>query len=298
MSLSSRAPVAATLLALSFAIPACSKEKPSAAVAGKETANVSTPPAPARADVQFGSKIFQHTQAYSQSLGGNALACTNCHLDGGKQVGGLPLLGSSKKYPRKGSDGRSATLEDRITRCFAHSLNARPPASESEELKALATYITWLGEGLPAGKSPAWLDSNTIAPQNIVPIAQLKAEAGRQKYVRSCSGCHGLDGQGYAEKRKGLPYDYVPPVWGARSYDDVSGLARVYTLAGFARHAMPLDQPGGITDRDVQEIAAFLDGQPRPTFPNKDAWDGTSPVDAVYDTRRYPKNPFLVSLSR
>jgi cytochrome c len=85
-------------------------------------------------------------------------------------------------------------------------------------------------------------------------------------------------------------------VWGPRSYDDASGLARVYTLAGFVRHAMPWDKPGEITDHDAQEIAAFVDGQPRPASGDIGAWDGTVPVDAVYDRKQYPKNPFYLPL--
>ncbi|HTO88463.1 MAG TPA: c-type cytochrome [Thermoanaerobaculia bacterium] len=291
MNLPQRYRVALALLPFSFAIVACSREKASAPAGGKEAAAPSISPA-ARAAVQLGSEIFLRTQAFSQPLGGNALACTNCHLDGGKQVGGLALVGSSRRYPWKGPDGRSFTLEDRIVRCLTQSLNAQAPAPGRKEIAALAAYIAWLGEGLPPGQPPAWLTAKTIAAQNIVPIGQLDAVRGRQKYVQYCSGCHGRDGQGYSEKRPPLPYESVPPLWGPRSYNDVSGLARVYTLAGFARHAMPLDKPGDITDQDVQEIAAYVDGQPRPASANKDAWDGSSPEDAVYDTRRYPKNPF------
>ena len=76
-------------------------------------------------------------------------------------------------------------------------------------------------------------------------------------------------------------------------------MARVYTLAGFARHAMPWDDPGAeIDDRAAQEIAAFVNGQPRPTFPDKKDWDGSIPEDAVYDTTQYPKNPFFVPLNQ
>ena len=197
-----------------------------------------------------------------------------------------------------GPDGRPVTLEDRIARCFTHSLAGKAPDPSSPEAKALVTYIDWLSEGIPPGPLPEGLRSNAIASQNIVPIGQLNAERGRQKYDQYCAGCHGLDGQGYREARTPLPYDYVPPVWGPRSYDDAAGFARVYTLAGFVRHAMPGNQPGSITDLEAQEIAAFVDGQPRPAFPDKAAWDGALPFDAVYDTKQYPKNPFFVPLDQ
>lgn len=278
-----RTTIATALLPLLLFAAGCSRERSGAS---------------SRAEIDLGAKIFTRTQEYDRPLGGNALACANCHLDGGKQVGGLSLVGASRQYPMQGPDGRAFTLQDRIARCFTHSLAAKAPDPSSPESKALVAYITWLSEGVPAGPLSAGLRSNTIAPRSIVPIGQLNAERGRQKYDQYCSGCHGLDGQGYREKRTPLPYDYVPPVWGPRSYDDAAGFARVYTLAGFVRHAMPWDQPGNITDRDAQEIAGFVDGQPRPAYPDKAAWDGALPFDAVYDIKQYPKNPFFVPLDQ
>jgi thiosulfate dehydrogenase len=222
-----------------------------------------------RRDAALGERIFLRTQDRAPALGSNALACANCHLEGGKMAGVLALTGAAASYPRKDAGGREVTLEDRIARCFTHSLAGRAPEPGSETVQALSAYI------------------ESIA----------NAERGRARYGDLCSGCHGLDGQGYRERREPLPYDYVPPVWGPRSYDDVAGLARVYTLAGFLRHGMPRDEPGTLDPRDAQEIAAFVDGQPRPSWPDKKAWDGTSPPDAVYDTARYPSNPFFVPLA-
>ena len=240
----------------------------------------------ARSDAAAGEKIFLRTQTVSTRLGGNALACTNCHLECGRMPGALALRGAAS------TDRNPGALEKRIVRCFTHSLNARAPETGSETITALAAYIRSLG--VPG--APPVSDQSRIAPANLIPIGQLKAERGRARFGDLCSGCHGLDGQGYRERRTPLPYDYVPPVWGPRSYNDVAGLARVDTLAGFLRHAMPRDEPGTLDDRDAQEIAAFVDGQPRPVYLDKDSWDGSSPVDAVYDTRRYLKNPFSVPL--
>ena len=249
------------------------------------------------AAVRRGAEIFNRTQIHAAGLGTNALACTNCHIDGGQKIGSLPLVGSERQFPQT-SGGKTITLEDRIARCFTHSLAGKTPPPGSPQLVAVADYIRWLGEGLPTGPPPAWLNTAALPVERRIPLKQLNAERGRQQYDRYCSGCHGLDGQGYRERRTPLPYDYIPPVWGPRSYDDTAGLARVYTLAGFARHAMPWDDPGEITDRDAQEIAAFVNGQPRPAFPDKSDWDGTIPEDAVYDTKQYSKNPFFVPLDQ
>jgi thiosulfate dehydrogenase len=87
--------------------------------------------APPSAEAELGAKIFNRTQQYSQALGGNALACTNCHIDGGKQVGGLSLVGASRKYPIEGPDGHPITLENRNARCFTHSLAGKAPEPSS-----------------------------------------------------------------------------------------------------------------------------------------------------------------------
>ncbi len=247
----------------------------------------------ARRDAALGERIFMRTQTLAPGLGANALACTNCHLEGGKMAGVLALTGVRAAYPQKDAGGREVTLEDRVLRCFTHSLAGRAPEPGSDAVVALVAYLASIAK--PGESGPA--DESRIAAGNLIPIGQLNAERGRARYGDLCSGCHGLDGQGYRERRTPLPYDYVPPVWGPRSYDDTAGLARVYMLAGFLRHGMPRDEVGTLGDRDAQEIAAFVDGQPRPSFPNKLDWDGTSPVDAVYDPARYPDNPFRVPLA-
>ena len=73
-------------------------------------------------------------------------------------------------------------------------------------------------------------------------------------------------------------------------HDDVidgAGAARVYTLAGIVRYAMPYLSPGSLTDEEAQQVAAFIDGQPRPAFPFKstDYLTEKLPPDSVY----YPK---------
>lgn len=251
------------------------------------------PPALARRDAALGERIFLRTQTLASALGSNGLACTNCHLEGGRMAGALALTGAATAYPRRNASGVEVTLQDRIARCFVHSLAGRAPEGSSEIVAALSAYLASIAK--PGDSSAS--DASRIPATKLMPIPELNAERGRARFGDLCSGCHGLDGQGYRERRKPLPYDAVPPVWGPRSYDDAAGLARVYALAGFLRHAMPRDEPGTLDDRDAQEIAAFVDGQPRPASHDKRAWDGTSPVDAVYDTERYPANPFRVPLA-
>ena len=91
------------------------------------------------------------------------------------------------------------------------------------------------------------------------------------------------DGQGVAvgDKKPG-------PLWGPDSWNDGAGAARVYTLAGIVRYAMPYLNPGSLTDEEAQEVAAFINSKPRPAFPYKqtDYLTEKLPGDAVYYAKR------------
>jgi thiosulfate dehydrogenase len=50
---------------------------------------------------------------------------------------------------------------------------------------------------------------------------------------------------------------------------------------------MPYLNPGSLTDRDAQQVAAFITSKPRPNYPFKqrDYPSGKIPTDAVYYNR-------------
>jgi thiosulfate dehydrogenase len=100
--------------------------------------------------------------------------------------------------------------------------------------------------------------------------------------MEKCSNCHGADGQGVeiGDKKAG-------PLWGPDSWNDGAGAARIYTLAGMIRYAMPYLDPGSLTDEEAQHISAFINSKHRPEFPFKDADYRVEklPVDAVYYKR-------------
>ena len=102
---------------------------------------------------------------------------------------------------------------------------------------------------------------------------------GEALFQEHCTNCHGEDGQGVAigDKKPG-------PLWGPDSWNDGAGAARVYTLAGIIRYSMPYLAPGRLTDEEAQELAAFIDSKPRPSYPFKDQDYRTEklPVDSVY----------------
>ena len=237
--------------------------------------------------IQRGYAIFMDTPTNAPSYSGNDLSCTNCHLNGGQKEQALPLVGVAGVFPSYNARaGRLITLEDRIRGCFVRSMNAdEAPPYDSEELLAVAAYISWISDGQPTGHSPAWRGQNRIAPENQIPIDELDVAAGEQLYNEQCVACHGPDGQGFplGEVQPG-------PLWGQGSWNDGAGAARVYTLAGYLRYAMPLSAPGTLTDEQAQLIAAYIDSQARPEYPNKanDYPNGDVPVDGVYYPQRYP----------
>ena len=59
------------------------------------------------------------------------------------------------------------------------------------------------------------------------------------------------------------------------------------TLAGIIRYPLPCLTPGSLTAEEAQQLAAFIDWQPRPAYPSKDGdYRGEKlPVDAVYYAR-------------
>lgn len=249
-------------------------------------------PEPHRAAmVRRGLDIMRDTRTNAAAYAGNDLSCTNCHLNSGQKDGAFPLVGVASLFPEyRARSGRLITLEDRIRDCFARSLNGKAPPFDSDELIAVSAYITWLGTDMPAGRAPPWRGGNQIAKDARIPIEKLDAAAGRSLFERACVACHGTDGQGVklGEVKPG-------PLWGPRSWNDGAGAARVYTLAGFIRYAMPLTAPGSLSDADAQNIAAYIESHERPRFAHKDADypDGKIPVDAVYDPRKYATNPLV-----
>lgn len=294
--------------ACALALAACAKEKPPAP--GQHAANsaASVPLVPATASINDVGRVvrdpergglpadsvvaarivqgyhtFRQTGRYAARYVGNGLTCGNCHLNAGQRDRGMTLVGVAAVFPEyRARSGRLISLEDRIRDCFERSMNGTAPAYDSPELLAIAAYIAWLSDGQQVGRSPAWRGRNTIARAAQVPVAQLDTAAGHGVYTRVCVGCHGPDGQGVeiGGARPG-------PLWGPRSWNDGAGMARVYTAAGFIRHAMPLTAPGSLSDREAQEVAAYINARPRPVFARKaeDYPSSSIPADAVY----YPK---------
>src|SRR5207302_5302949 len=118
-------------------------------------------------------------------------------------------------------------------------------------------------KGAEVGKNPTWRGRNTIPASALIPVAQIDRAKGDAIFVERCTSCHGADGQGVAvgDKKPG-------PLWGPDSWNDGAGAARVYTLAGIIRYAMPYLSPASLTDEEAKQLAAFINAKRRPAFPS------------------------------
>ncbi len=249
-------------------------------------------------EIRWGYKLFTSTPTEARQYVPGKMACGNCHLNAGQRERSLPLVAVAGMFPEYNRrSGRLFSLNDRIVDCFWRSENAtgtvdgestdgavaKLPSPTSKEVLAIAAYLTWLARGTAMGKNPTWRGQNTIGSKALIPVAKLDREKGEAIFMERCTSCHGVDGQGVAigDKKPG-------PLWGPDSWNDGAGAARVYTLAGIIRYAMPYLNPGSLTDEEAQDVAAFINAKPRPSFPYKqtDYLTDKLPGDAVYYAKR------------
>lgn len=243
-----------------------------------------------RERVLEGYRIGRETSTLAAEFVGNDLSCFNCHLNGGQRDRALPLVGVAATFPQyRGRNAEIVSLYERIAGCFRRSMNGTPPPEDHPVALALAAYISWISTGQPMGVRPDWLGQNRLPEAARIAMADLDPQRGERLYAQQCAVCHGLDGQGVA-----LPQGRPGPLWGPRSWNDGAGAARPWTLAGFIRWAMPLTAPGSLSNRDAQDIAAWINSHERPEFPTRaaDYPAGGRPGDAVYDTLVFPVHPF------
>ena len=252
--------------------------------------------------IQWGFRLFTNTPQEAPHFAPGKISCNNCHLNGGQRERSLPLVGVAGMFPEYNRrSGRLYTLVDRIVDCFMRSENGTGvmeaggrtasgeeweelPTTTSKEVLALSAYLTWLAGGYEVGKNPSWRGQNVIAPSNLIPVEKLDPRKGEALFMEHCTNCHGEDGQGkeIGDKRPGA-------LWGPDSWNDGAGAARIYTLAGIIRFSMPYLNPGSLTDEQAQQLAAFINSKPRPSYPfkNRDYLTEKLPADSVY----YPKRP-------
>ncbi len=221
--------------------------------------------------IRLGYEMVVNTQVYGKQYIGNALNCTNCHLDAGLNPNAASFVGISTLYPQyRERAGRQMTLADRINECFERSMNGKSLPPDSVKLTAIVAYIEWLSQNMPRGSAVPWRGIPRLTSTH-----QPDSVNGKQVFEKKCVFCHGSDGQGTMA---------APPVWGPRSYNIGAGMARVSVAAAFIKANMPRGWGWTVMDDEALDTAAYINMQPRPDFPDKihDWPKGGKPADAPY----------------
>ena len=244
---------------------------------------------PHKQDVLYGEALIRRTHALvgpnvanaGMRYAGNNLACSSCHLDGGRRRYGLSLIGVAGAYPRDmARENAMQSLAQRINGCFERSMNGRALPENSREMAAIIAYIGFLSDAAPAD----------MEGRGAPAIQQMERAAdparGAAVYSANCAVCHGANGQGL-RNTNGEGYSY-PPLWGPDSFNTGAGMHRIITAANFIRANMPYGvthESPQLTAEQAFDVAAFINVQPRPERDHldRDYPDRTrKPVDAPF----------------
>lgn len=221
--------------------------------------------------IRLGYEIVVRTQDYAKAYVGNGLNCTNCHLDAGLNPNAASFVGLSRIYPEyRARADRRMTLADRINECFERSLNGKSLPPDSSKLEAIVSYIEWLSQNVSVGSRVPWRGIPRITASR-----QPDVDSGKKVFAMKCVICHGSGGQATMA---------APPLWGPRAYNIGAGMARVSVAASFIKANMPRGWGWSVTDDEAFDVAAYINSQPRPDFPDKvhDWPKGGKPADTPY----------------
>lgn len=240
---------------------------------------------PNAGSIQEGKRLLNETARLLPANVGNGLNCNSCHMAEGKLANGNPYINTSNAYPSYNPRAnREVDLTMRINGCFQRSMNGKPLATDSAEMKAMLDYMDWLRQDVARGTKVAIRNAGPI-DESLVP----DPERGKLIYASQCSSCHGANGEGMKDQAG----DFIfPPLWGDESFNIGAGMARTYKAAQFVKYAMPpamhLEAPlgagGVLSDQDAVDVAEFFTHMPRPDFAGKiNDWKGVKkPKDARY----------------
>jgi thiosulfate dehydrogenase len=218
------------------------------------------PVGPFGKEVARGRQIFTDTGVAAPEFVGNALKCSNCHLDAGRKSNSAPLWAAYVLFPQyRAKNGHVNTFQERLQGCFRYSMNGKAPPLGDPVLVALESYAAYLARGAPLGAKLPGQGYPKLA------AAPLKPDyvRGQDVYQAQCAICHGNDGAGQASGAVTV----FPPLWGERAYNWGAGMAEVANAAGFIKANMPLSQGGKLTDQQAWDVAAYIDSRPRPQDP-------------------------------
>lgn len=219
--------------------------------------------------VKLGFLIFTDTPKYAKGATGNALSCSNCHIDAGRMPFSAPMWAAYPAYPAyRSKDKMVNTIQRRLYECFRFSMNGKGPAFDSKVLVALTSYVYWLSKGEKIGEKniPGRGYPEIEKPKKYDPIAEYNK--GKQIYEIACAACHGYNGEGKFANGATI----FPPLWGDKSYNWGAGMHGVLTAARFILGNMPYGLSYSLSPEEAIAVATYINGHERPQDPR---WKGS-----------------------
>lgn len=207
---------------------------------------------PERATAEYGRRLMLDTPEYLGQFISNRLACSSCHIDAGAEPGELSLVNAVRDVTR---------IENRIDQCLVQNMNGRPLPEGGVEMRAMVAWLRFLADEYAAMGAGRRKSHDPAAFQK--PARAADPKAGESLFEKRCADCHGKDGAGLLASRDPKRGYLFPPLWGAESWGDASGMAGAATAARFIKAKMPLGQ-ANLTDDQAWDVAAFVESRPRP----------------------------------
>ncbi len=234
--------------------------------------------------VKYGRELIANTAYYLGPKGKvaqqtNGMNCQNCHLDAGSRVWGNNYGAVASTYPKfRERSGTKESIVKRVNDCMERSLNGRGLDSTSREMRAIVSYIKFIGQCVPKDTIPNGTGIWKLKFMN----RAADPTKGQVAYEQKCVSCHGKNGEG-VKSPDGIVYTY-PPLWGQHSYNIGAGLFRLSRLAGYIKTNMPFGatyEKPQLSDEEAWDIAAYVNSRPRPTKDLSKDWPKISgkPID-------------------
>src|SRR5699024_9651369 len=150
------------------------------------------PDDPKTETIQYGEELFNETNTVASDYVGNELSCQSCHADGGYSQSST-MVGVTADYAQyRPREGITFTLEDRINGCMVRSMNGKMFPSDSEEMRGMVAYLTYLSEGVEIGAERPWVVVNLMEE-----VPEPDVVSGEELYEsKNCLTCHGDSGEG------------------------------------------------------------------------------------------------------
>ena len=231
--------------------------------------------------VKLGEAILNKTDTHplTKDLVGDKIQCKSCHLKGndGKPGTGSGIgtfIGTATAFPAYSKREKTVqSLQDRINNCFMRSMNGKRPIIDTEASVAMATYITWLSDGMKMHmdtKRPCSPLNSKRWAKNAKKFAGIQKKAthanymnGQKLFETKCASCHGKNGAGMGT---------FPPLWGKNAkgewlaYNTGAGMSKLNKGAAWVQSNMPLGQGGTLKDQEAADIMLYVNAQPHAKF--------------------------------